>query len=387
MNDARNDAEVPAPSRLPQAVMVAPFLADRERASLLCACRATRRDCSARAERDASLLDLGLSGRVDPARVLLLGDGDLSYAVALAACDDRREGRVELTATTFEPDEQLFARYARARENARLLALRGARVMHGVDATARETWRGGEWDRIVWNFPHHPDRRKVQKHRQLLRDFFVAAAPVVAHGAAPGEVWVTLMAGQGGTASERPGTARRWEDSWQIVAQAAAADLVLVRVHAMGDAELASLQGLGYGAVGFRSQDRAFRTAGALTHVFARARSGRQAIHSVPWPCDLAFWTDGRGDAPPSPGEVHEAASEFDEGAWIARVKDTLASAGVSAEFSLLDEYTDARETSPHRGRHARTYRITVTAVGDHALSRERAIRLVEEDARRVPVI
>ena len=375
----------PATAPLPLAVKVAPFLPDAERGALLCACRGTRRDCGAAGERDASLLDLGLGAGVGRARVLLLGDGDLSYAVALASCDDCCESRVELTATTFEPDEQLFARYARARENARLLARRGARVMHGVDATERDTWRDGEWDRIVWNFPHHPDRRKVQKHRQLLRSFFAAAAPVVGH--ADGEVWVTLMAGQGGTASERPGTARRWEDSWQIVAQAAAADLVLVRVRAVGEGELASLRGLGYGAVGFRSQDRAFRTAGALTHVFARARSGREAIHSVPWPCDLAFWTDGRGDAPPSPGEVHETASEFDEGAWIARVKDALAAAGASAEFSLLDEYTDAREASPHRGRRARTYRITLTAVGDHALSRERAIRLVEEDARRVPVV
>ena len=259
-----------------------------------CSARAVGRAETAapRGERDASLLDLGLSAGVERARVPLLGDGDLSYAVALASCDDCRESRVELTATTFEPDEQLFARYARARENARLLARRGARVMHGVDATERDTWRDGEWDRIVWNFPHHPDRRKVQKHRQLLRSFFAAAAPVVGH--ADGEVWVTLMAGQGGTASERPGTARRWEDSWQIVAQAAAADLVLVRVHAVGEGELASLRGLGYGAVGFRSQDRAFRTAGALTHVFARALRAR----GDPLGCRgraISFWIDGRG--------------------------------------------------------------------------------------------
>ena len=43
-----------------------------------------------------------------------------------------------------------------------------------------------------------------------------------------GQVLMTLCKGQGGTPADRP--RRAWHDSWQVVAMAADADLILVKV-------------------------------------------------------------------------------------------------------------------------------------------------------------
>lgn len=43
-----------------------------------------------------------------------------------------------------------------------------------------------------------------------------------------GEIYVSLCRGQGGTPADRP--CRKWHDSWQVVAMAACADLVLQEV-------------------------------------------------------------------------------------------------------------------------------------------------------------
>lgn len=81
-----------------------------------------------------------------------------------------------------------------------------------------------------------------------------------------GEVYVSLCRGQGGTPADRP--RRKWHDSWQVVAMAACADLVLQEVvpfvaHSLSD----------YSSTGFRSQDKGFNTEGALTHIFVRTES------------------------------------------------------------------------------------------------------------------
>jgi len=62
------------------------------------------------------------------------------------------------------------------------------------------------FDRIVWNFPQHPERKKIQFQRQLLHGFFQSAAPLLAPG---GSVWLTLKGGQGGSGAEEVGFAGR----------------------------------------------------------------------------------------------------------------------------------------------------------------------------------
>lgn len=72
--------------------------------------------------------------------------------------------------------------------------------------------------------------------------FSCSAVEVLEEG---GEVYVSLCRGQGGTPADRP--RRKWHDSWQVVAMAACADLVLQEVvpfvaHSLSD----------YSSTGFR---------------------------------------------------------------------------------------------------------------------------------------
>jgi len=73
------------------------------------------------------------------------------------------------------------------------------------------------FDRIVWNFPQHPERKKIQFQRQLLHGFFQSAAPLLAPG---GSVWLTLKGGQGGSGAEEEGFAGRpTGTTWQCQEQ------------------------------------------------------------------------------------------------------------------------------------------------------------------------
>ena len=72
--------------------------------------------------------------------------------------------------------------------------------------------------------------------------FFDSAAKVI-HS--KGSVCVTLCKGQGGTPMDQP--IRLWADSWQVVAMATYADLVLCKVEEF-DAGIYSV----YSATGYR---------------------------------------------------------------------------------------------------------------------------------------
>ena len=68
-----------------------------------------------------------------PLRVLTVGDGDLSYSLAL----QRAFGNaIQLTATVLPTEDELAATYTMAAANAAELRSRGATVLYGIDATA-----------------------------------------------------------------------------------------------------------------------------------------------------------------------------------------------------------------------------------------------------------
>ena len=86
-----------------------------------------------------------------PLRVLTVGDGDLSYSLAL----QRAFGdRLKLTATVLPSSEELVATYTSAAACAAELMARGATVLYGVDATAVTQASVGQQDAVVFNHPH-----------------------------------------------------------------------------------------------------------------------------------------------------------------------------------------------------------------------------------------
>ena len=145
------------------------------------------------------------------ATVLIVGDGNLSFSLAMA----RAFATMRLIVTTYDSHDVVIDRYGAA-EIISELRERGATVLHDVDATKLLETLGPHLgtdfaaDCIVFNFPHHPGKGKIQVNRELLRSFFTSACR---HLSARGEVRVALAAGQGGTPFDKP---RKWGDTWQV---------------------------------------------------------------------------------------------------------------------------------------------------------------------------
>ncbi|NXE55006.1 FDXA1 protein, partial [Casuarius casuarius] len=192
-------------------------------------------------------------------RVLLLGEGNFSFAAALCGA----AAAARLVATCYEGEEEVAGR-ALAAENIRRLRGRGAEVLFSVDCTKLKDYfspADGAFSCIYFNFPHCGRKAGVVKNRELLAQFFSSCAEVLAE---KGEVHVALCNGQGGTPADQP--RRAWHNSWQIVVVAAGARFILSDVHPFNAENIH-----GYKCTGYRSQDKSFSVEGALNHIFTRS--------------------------------------------------------------------------------------------------------------------
>lgn len=106
--------------------------------------------------------------------ILLVGEGDLSFALALAR--DPKSCTKNIVATTFERLEQLSEA---ALKNARELTRIGATVLHGADACRLDgTLPCETFEAIVFQFPNTGTRRSVHgrtDNHVLVRRFLPAA--------------------------------------------------------------------------------------------------------------------------------------------------------------------------------------------------------------------
>ncbi|XP_038609657.1 alpha-1,2-mannosyltransferase ALG9-like [Tachyglossus aculeatus] len=191
-------------------------------------------------------------------RLLLVGEGNFSFAAALGA---RCGPEVHLTATCRQEPEAL-ADDPLAQENLRRLRERGADVRFSVDCTRLADILDPDgsppFDHIYFNFPHCGRKAGVARNRELLAGFFRSCVDVLAE---QGDVHVALCRGQGGTPADQP--RREWHNSWQVVAMAAGAGLILSQVQPFRPEAVP-----GYKCTGYRSQDKSFVIEGALNHIF-----------------------------------------------------------------------------------------------------------------------
>ena len=378
--------------------------------------------------------------------VVVLGDGDFSFAAALARLE-RRPAHLCATALKARPDAADAARCDA------LAATQQCSVHHGVDATQLASWPPAaaetETDRVVFNFPHAG--RKIQLNRALLVGFFAAAAARLRgsstsrdSNAADAEVWVTLCAGQGGTpfeltalakeASEETGggesgsssSSRGPLNSWDVVDAGARAGLVLRRC---APPDLAPLLELGYAPGGYRDQSSYKGTVipprfwkNARTHIFGFPARDRAMVWAPIHCKDVAFWhvhNESSADslahfrrvlAAEVGAAVGSSASvvvDDPSAALLApKVGDPAAAAGggcssvsviVEDSIEIIDEYLDVKN-----GRCSRTLRVglrsstsacvaldrrTANAIADAVraqMDRDFSLSLAEEAARDV---
>ena len=173
-----------------------------------------------------------------------------------------------------------------------------------------------EFDRIVFNLPQAPviqgARNKIQRHRALLSEFCASASTALARN---GQLWITLLAGQGGTCLD-PLT-RPVGDTWQIVHAGADAGLLLRA------ATHVSVDSLGYEPTGRRANQRLTPSRlrhGLLVHVFSRENEPEEpaVCGAIEWHFQNSFQTDSAAvgdDAQPA----GEAMLEIARGALGSR--------------------------------------------------------------------
>ncbi|XP_035288767.1 ferredoxin-fold anticodon-binding domain-containing protein 1 [Anguilla anguilla] len=193
-------------------------------------------------------------------KVLLVGEGNFSFSAALC---QTAEDRVRVTATCLQ-SEEVARRQDSAEENLQRLKECGAEVYFHVDCTRLtecEMLSQQLFDCIIFNFPHCGRKSGVKKNRSLLAKFFHSCVQVLTQS---GEVHVALCNGQGGTPVDKP--IREWHNSWQAVAMAAEAGLILSDICPFDRDKYQS-----YKCSGYRSQDKGFHVEGALTHTFTRS--------------------------------------------------------------------------------------------------------------------
>nr|XP_014041800.1 unnamed protein product [Salmo salar] len=201
--------------------------------------------------------------------VLLVGEGNFSFSAALSRIvametDDLAGGRgLRITATCLQTKEEALRHHGSA-HNIHTITHSGGEVLFEVDCTRLSECvclRGRQFDRVIFNFPHCGRKSGVRKNRLLLKHFFLSCVGVLKE---EGEVLVSLCNGQGGTPADRP--MREWHNSWQVVAMAAEAGLILNEVRPF-DGEKPD----GYQSTGYRSQDKCFHAEQGVTHVFSRS--------------------------------------------------------------------------------------------------------------------
>ena len=190
--------------------------------------------------------------------VLLVGEGNFSFSVALSQLNLK----INITATCYESNVSQDI----GKKNIEYLISNGVRVLFGVDATnlKRHPILNSElFDKIVFNFPHVGGKMRIERNRELLKNFFVSAAGSLRNN---GRVLVNLCNGQGGTSFDSP--PRRWDDSWKVTEMAAHGDFLLNAVEPFAWQSFRN-----YVVTGYRSLDKSFHSAGALTHTFVQAEA------------------------------------------------------------------------------------------------------------------
>ncbi|KAH9049493.1 hypothetical protein EDB84DRAFT_1453049 [Lactarius hengduanensis] len=123
-------------------------------------------------------------------KILLIGEGDFSFVVAMS---QHPPPPLEYLVPANITATCCYSKYSEAQQYVRVLRESGAQVLFGVDATKLEktsALKGKTFDRIVWNFPHAGNGitdqdRNILSNQVLILGFLRSAAKFLVSGPVP----------------------------------------------------------------------------------------------------------------------------------------------------------------------------------------------------------
>ncbi|KAF0748047.1 hypothetical protein AaE_007493, partial [Aphanomyces astaci] len=257
-----------------------------------------------------------VGGVSDKHRVLVVGDGDFSFSLALAT----RLGGEKIVATAYDSEAELLAKYPNVSANIRGLKVTQADIHVGVDATnlARESWiQTLTFDRIVFNFPHlgGATEEDVEKNQDLLWRFFQSARKYLDNS--KGEVHVALRN-------------TLFYNRWDVTAQATKAGLKLKRTDRFNLSLYPGYEAQRTHPASFRGEPPS--TDGARTYVFSK---------------DLQF-VDPVVDATPTPPSVAKIPAKAKKSAPKAAKAESWKCVPCKATFNLQTKYNAHINSAKH---------------------------------------
>ncbi|KDQ63097.1 hypothetical protein JAAARDRAFT_119297 [Jaapia argillacea MUCL 33604] len=129
-------------------------------------------------------------------RILLIGEGNFSFALSLALSPPPTLSHLppsNLTATAYDSEQDCYTKYPDAHANVRRLKEKGVSILFSIDAGKLDkvpALKGKMWDRIVWNFPHAgkgitDQDRNIRSNQLIILDFLRSAAHILSSGPIP----------------------------------------------------------------------------------------------------------------------------------------------------------------------------------------------------------
>ncbi|KFD67597.1 hypothetical protein M514_03464, partial [Trichuris suis] len=246
--------------------------------------------------------------QTDLGRILVIGDGNLTFSLALGRKLALMGQSANIVATVFESRDEWMNKFASFHSTLKQLENDGIEVLFNVDVTKIDSIAAlGQkelFNLVVFNFPHPSGKNNVRLARLLLTDFFLRSRPLLT---ADGAVAVTLLNSQCED-EEKQSPLEEWaykppvhkKDSWRPLYCASSCGFVFLRRCRFPYDELSEY---GYRNTGFRGQVKAFAKADRATTLWFRpapfadlSSSSDYKLFGVHrwWPfycLDMSFWT------------------------------------------------------------------------------------------------
>lgn len=129
-------------------------------------------------------------------KILLIGEGNFSFAHALVIDPPLSLEHLppsNITATSYDSEEECYDKYPDAKSKVDVLLERGAEVLFGVDGTRLEKCNALKkrlFDRVVFNFPHAgkgitDQDRNILSNQMLILGFLRSVVSCLAEGTIP----------------------------------------------------------------------------------------------------------------------------------------------------------------------------------------------------------